>query len=288
MSAFNEGANSSNSFPVELAKRIVNMLHDVTGGNANFMTQGGVIIATMQPERLGKVHDGAKRIMSGELDELAVSIEMAEKLNGVLPGYNGVILYNGERLGCIGLSGDPDKMKPLQQLAAIIAKEEYTKHLSTQAKVKIIQKVAREIEEMTSAMQQITAGSLESLNHSKIIEDMANTSESQLGSINNVLNTIKGITDQLKLLGLNASIEAARAGEYGRGFGVVSKEIGKLSTNSADSLKGINNILNDIKSSITNIAEGIRNSTQIANEQSLALQHISNSILGIQEEIEKI
>lgn len=288
MSTFKENINLSGSFPVELAERIVNMLHNVTGGNANFMGEGGIIIATMQPERLGTVHEGAERIMAGEVDELAVSVETAEKLNGVLPGYNGVIMYEGQRLACIGLSGDPDKMRPLQKLAAIIVKEEYEKYLSTHVKGKILQKVAKEIEEMTSAIQQITAGSLESFNHSKTIEDMANDSESHLDDINKVLNTIKTIADQIKLLGLNASIEAARAGEYGRGFGVVAKEIGKLSSNSSSSLKDINSILSEIKSSITNIAEGIRNSTKIAQEQSYALQHISNSISGIQEEIEKL
>lgn len=45
-------------FPVEIADKIVKMLHQVTGENVNFMGEGGVIIATMQPKRLGRVHEG--------------------------------------------------------------------------------------------------------------------------------------------------------------------------------------------------------------------------------------
>jgi len=269
-------------FPAELAEKIVEMLHEVTEDNVNFMSSNGTIIASIQKNRVGTIHEGARRIMSGEIDELAITDEEAMKLSGVKPGYNGVVHYGEIRLGCIGITGDPEKMKPLQKLAAIIVKDEYEKYVFDINRKKVIEKVVNEIEEMSAAIQEITAGSIESLNHTQMIEEMANHSEMYLENINSILQTIKYIVDMTNLLGLNAAIEAARAGETGRGFAVVASEINKLSSNSTEALKDINKILNDVRNSITKIAKGIRNSTLISQEQSLALQNISASVMEIQ------
>ncbi len=280
--------DEKNDFPVEIAEKIVQMLHQVTNKNVNFMGQGGVIIATMQPQRLGQVHEGARRIMSGEINELAISVEEAQNLEGTLPGYNGVVMYSGKRLGCIGLTGDPIQMRPLQQLATIIVREEYQKYRTDKRKQEIIENVVNKVSEISTTMQQISSGSEDVLQHSQKIEGMTNHAEESIKNVNQVVKTVKQIADETMLLGVNASIEAARAGKYGAGFGVVAQEIGKLSTDSNNSLKNINQILDEMKSSISKIAEKIRDNTAITQKQVQAIQGVSAGVLEIKEETGKL
>jgi methyl-accepting chemotaxis protein len=89
------------------------------------------------------------------------------------------------------------------------------------------------------------------------IDELNQTTE----EIIDIISLIQNIAEQTTLLALNASIEAARAGEYGRGFGVVAIETGKLAEESKDAAELINTLITKIKGhsehAVVIIKEGI-------------------------------
>lgn len=82
------------------------------------------------------------------------------------------------------------------------------------------------------------------------VKDIINELSEKSSQINSMLDIIKNIAKQTKLLSFNASIEAARAGEYGKGFSIVAQEINKLALSSNESAEEISKTILSMEYSI--------------------------------------
>jgi len=134
------------------------------------------------------------------------------------------------------------------------------------------------LSEISATMEELAASaSTISENQTNLNDEIKNVN-SVTGKIDAVMDFIKDIADETRLLGLNAAIEAARAGEAGLGFGVVAQEIRKLSADSKETVGKIKDLTTIIKESVDKtVAMG--NETTITIEQQCVWQ-VENTEFG--------
>lgn len=115
--------------------------------------------------------------------------------------------------------------------------------------------------------------------------------------IGEVIGLIHGVSEQTKLLALNASIEAARAGESGQGFGVVADEIGKLAIKTQEAVRKTSDLIGrnqelieennkrvevtsqdfqKIRKTVENITTSVHNADEGTKMELTAIENISN------------
>lgn len=122
---------------------------------------------------------------------------------------------------------------------------------------------------------------------SEILQNKADFINHKFKKTNQILDSIKAISSQTRLIGLNAAIEAARIGEVGRGFGVVANEIRKLSGNSNDASKEIETTLNELQIDLQQITEEVNSINSTVIEQLEKAKEINSRIAKF-EEISKL
>lgn len=141
----------------------------------------------------------------------------------------------------------------------------------------IIKQFSLSFEQVNRGIQEIASSSQNLVKVGEKLSSISNLTKKNVKMTDEIIQMIRKIASQTKLIGLNASIEAARTGESGRGFAVVAQEIKQLSERSNTSAKEVEEILGKVSEAITEINNQIQETEVISEEQSTATQEIAAS-----------
>lgn len=163
----------------------------------------------------------------------------------------------GEIVGCAVTTEPVDMQDSLKEMAITVNES--------------ISAIASTSEEISAQVEEIAATT-------SSLAQVALHSQEKVKETDGIITLIKGIAAQTNLLGLNAAIEAARVGDAGRGFGVVAEEIRKLASNSADSVKDIDQIIKAIQGDSIQSYDQLKQVNEAVNQIAVSISEVANAV----------
>ncbi|MDR0937637.1 MAG: methyl-accepting chemotaxis protein [Oscillospiraceae bacterium] len=153
--------------------------------------------------------------------------------------------------------------------------------------------------ELSETVRQSAQKGSEQMN--EMIQAVRDISEAST-NIQKVIKVIDDIAFQTNILALNAAVEAARAGQHGKGFAVVAEEVRSLAGKSAEAAKDTGTLIEnsmekaklgvkiaeETSVSLSEIVEGINESSVIISEIAVSSEQQRQSINEINNGIDQI
>ncbi|KUG03436.1 methyl-accepting chemotaxis protein [hydrocarbon metagenome] len=151
-----------------------------------------------------------------------------------------------------------------------------------------IQFTNQSLGEINSAIEAVAATAEQTARNSSTLNSKMSLLTGVTHTINTILLKVKNISDQTKILGLNAAIEAARVGESGRGFAVVADEVRNLSEQSMDTVADIKKFVDQISETLQELISDAKEGMLASEEQAAAIEQITASLQEIDATMRKV
>jgi len=146
------------------------------------------------------------------------------------------------------------------------------------------EKIKKTGEEMNSIVREIIDGTEKISDIKTTLSHSSSISMNLINQTDEIIRAVNKLTQQIKILGLNANIEAARAGEQGRGFSVVATEVQKMSDSTSAFALQISELLGALSTENNRTNDDISRLSMFADQQ----VEMSHNIKKIIEKLEVI
>lgn len=115
-----------------IGQSVIEEMQKITEYNINFMNDEGIIISSMDPNRIGDVHDGAREVIQ---KKHKIVVYEENQYSGTKPGVNLPVMLKNQIVGVIGITGHPSEVSKLgeviQKMTEILIKEAYLEQQTT-------------------------------------------------------------------------------------------------------------------------------------------------------------
>ncbi len=261
-----------------LAARFVDFVNRETGLPLIVCDEQGVIREAVVKSRIGTPHAGARRILRGEVDEAFVTAEEAARDPKVKEGYNCPILLDGRPIGTFGIAGPLELSRPMARVAAAVLSS-WLKELQRQ------RGLAEATGQVMDALQALGGelGRAEAQARATAAQARAasGTAGERLASADEALRGVQDLSQQSRMLAINASVEATRAGDGGRAFGIIAREMLTLADDARGASNRIQGTLKDVGGAIGALDDASRSASEETARLVATLQAVVHRLEGL-------
>jgi len=243
----------------KLAARFVEFVNKETGLPVIVCDEQGVIRQAVVKARIGTTHAGAARIMHEQVDEIFVTAEDAARDPKVKEGYNCPIIHDDRRIGTFGIAGPLEVTRPMARVSAAVLAS-WLKELEQQRALSAATRQVLEALQSLGADLKAAEGSAQAT--LALVGTASTTAGEKLGTAEEALRGVHGISQQSRMLAINASVEATRAGDQGRAFGVIAREMLTLADDARGASAQIQGSLREVGGAVSQLVQAGRTSSE--------------------------